>query len=98
MASSTHMATREDDARHYPGENAKPLWNESYWFTFVDPKADIAFAARFGMLPMKGYGNFYLLVSSPDALLYSLIDNRAKLPAKGGPLSMCGYTIEVEKE
>jgi hypothetical protein len=97
MASSTHMATTEDDARHTPGPEARPLWNESYWFTFVDPKAEIAFAARFGMLPVKGYGNFYLLVSSPDALLYSLIDQRAKLPEYGAPLSMCGYTIEVEK-
>jgi len=97
MASSTHMATMEDDARHVPGTEARPLWNESYWFTFVDPKAEIAFAARFGMLPMKGYGNFYLLVSSPDALLYSLIDQRVKLPEPSAPLSMCGYTIEVEK-
>src|SRR5712692_10291723 len=97
MASSTHMATPEDDARHAPGPDALPLWNESYWFTFVDPKAQIAFAARFGMLPMKGYWNFYLLVSGPDALLYSLIDQRAKLPEPGGPLTMCGYTIDVQK-
>lgn len=97
MASTTHMATTEDDARHAPGPEAKPLWNESYWFTFVDRKAEIAFAARFGMLPMKGYGNFYLLISSPTELLYSHIDQRAKLPDQGAPLSMCGYTIEVEK-
>jgi hypothetical protein len=91
------MAKPEDDSRHTPGEGALPLWNESYWFTFVDAKAEIAFAARFGMLPVKGYGNFYLLVSGPDALLYSLIDQRAKLPAPGGSLTMCGYTIEIEK-
>ncbi len=96
MASSTHMAAPEDDARHAPGRDALPLWNESYWFTFVDPKAEIAFAARFGMLPMKGYGNFYLLVSGPDALLYSLIDQRARLPEPGGALMMCGYTIDVQ--
>ena len=97
MASKTHMATIEDDARHAPGPEAKPLWNESYWFTFVDPKADIAFAARFGMLPMKRYGNFYLLISQHDALLYSLIDQRATLPEQGAPLSMCGYSITIEK-
>jgi hypothetical protein len=95
--SATHMATVEDDARHYPGPESKPLWNESYWFTFVEPKSEIGFAARFGMLPNKGYGNFYLLVSQGDALVYSLIDQRAKLPQKDAPLSMCGYTIEVEK-
>jgi hypothetical protein len=91
------MATVEDDARHQPGPAAKPLWNESYWFTFVDAKAEIAFAARFGLLPVKGYGNFYLLISSPTELLYSYIDQRAKLPEYGAPLSMCGYTIDVEE-
>ena len=97
MASKTHMATVEDDARHAPGPESRPLWNESYWFTFVEPKAEIGFAARFGMLPNMGYGNFYLLVSQGDALVYSLIDQRAKLPEMGAPLSMCGYTIDVEK-
>ncbi|MEO8457732.1 MAG: hypothetical protein ABI559_07975 [Chloroflexota bacterium] len=92
------MATTEDDARHTPGPNAKPLWNESYWFTFVDPKAEIAFAARFGMLPVKRYGNFYLLISDPKELLYSHIDNRAKLPEYGAPLSMGGYTIDFVKD
>lgn len=97
MASKTHMATVEDDARHVPGPESRPLWNESYWFTFVDPKNDIGFAARFGMLPNMGYGNFYLLVSQGNQLLYSLIDQRAELPEMGAPLSMSGYTITVEK-
>lgn len=97
MTSKTHMATVEDDARHAPGPESRPLWNESYWFTFVEPKAEIGFAARFGMLPNLGYGNFYLLVSQGDALVYSLIDQRAKLPEPGAPLSMCGCTIDVEK-
>jgi hypothetical protein len=97
MASKTHMATVEDDARHAPGPESRPLWNESYWFTFVEPKAEIGFAARFGMLPNLGYGNFYLLVSQGKEVVYSLIDQRAKLPEMGAPLSMCGYTIDVEK-
>jgi hypothetical protein len=91
------MATVEDDARHAPGPESRPLWNESYWFTFVEPKAEIGFAARFGMLPNLGYGNFYLLVSQGKEVVYSLIDQRAKLPEMGAPLSMCGYTIDVEK-
>ena len=97
VISATHMATVEDDARHAPGPGSKPLWNESYWFTFVEPRHEIAFAARFGMLPNKGYGNFYLLVSQGPDVVYSLIDQRAKLPEQGAPLSMCGYTINVEK-
>lgn len=97
MASKTHMATAEDDARHTPGPESRPLWNESYWFTFVEPKARIGFAARFGMLPNKGYGNFYLLVSQGAEVVYALIDQRAALPETGAPLSMCGYTIDVEK-
>jgi hypothetical protein len=49
------------------------------------------------MLPNMGYTNFYLLVSQHDAVLYSLIDQRAKLPEQGAPLSACGYTITVEE-
>lgn len=97
MASKTHMATAEDDARHAPGPESKPLWNESYWFTFVEPRHDIGFAARFGMLPNMGYGNLYLLVSQGNQHLYGLIDQRAKLPDPDGPLTMSGYTITVEK-
>ena len=38
MASTTHMATLEDDRRHLPGPNALPLWSESYWFPLYDPE------------------------------------------------------------
>ena len=38
MASTTHMATVEDDRRHLPGPNALPLWSESYWFPIYDPE------------------------------------------------------------
>src|SRR5437899_199384 len=41
MASTTHLATPEDDARHVPGKDSLPLWNESYWFPFYDPRTEI---------------------------------------------------------
>lgn len=98
MASTTHMATVEDDARHTPGPESRPLWNESYWFPWYDPRHEIGVAIRFGMLPNMGYSNIYVLITQGDTLGYSMIDQRAPIPAiEDGRLSADSYTIEVEK-
>ncbi|MEX0683786.1 MAG: hypothetical protein WD904_02170 [Dehalococcoidia bacterium] len=98
MASKEHMATPEDDARHTPGPESRPLWNESYWFAWYDPKQEIGVAARFGMLPNKGYANLYILITHQGSLVYSMIDQRAALPPfEAGRVSTDGYTIEFEK-
>lgn len=98
MASKEHMATVEDDARHTPGPESKPLWNESYWFAWYDPKQEIGVAARFGMLPNKGYANLYILITHRGSLVYSMIDQRAALPpVEAGRISTDGYTIDFEK-
>jgi hypothetical protein len=39
------MASNEDDARHAPEPNARPLWNEGYWFTF---EGKLTYGARAG--------------------------------------------------
>ncbi len=95
MASKTHMATVEDDARHQPGTDSLPNWNESYWFAFYDPKPEIGVAIRLGMLPNCGYANIYVLITQGPDLVYSMIDNRAPLPpVEDGRLTCDGYTIE----
>lgn len=45
MARSADMASNEDDARHAPEPNARPLWNEGYWFTF---EGKLTYGARAG--------------------------------------------------
>lgn len=97
MASTTHMATVDDDARHAPGADSKPLWNESYWFAFYDPRPEIGVAIRFGMLPNQGWVNIYVLITHKGSTVYSMIDQRAALPPEGGKLSANGYTIDVER-
>lgn len=98
MASNTHMATPEDDARHTPGPGALPLWNESYWFAFYDPAAQIGVTARLGMHPVSGEANVYLLISHGDSVVYSLIDQRAPVPAmEDARVSVHGYTITCEE-
>lgn len=98
MASRTHMATVEDDARHTPGPGARPLWNESYWFSWYDPEQEISVAARFGMLPNKGYSNIYILITHHGELVYSIIDQRAPVPPmEDRRISAIGYTISFEE-
>jgi len=98
MASTDHMATPEDDARHSPGPESRPLWNESYWFAFYDPKQEIGVAVRLGMLPNVGYSNIYILVTHEGSPIYSLIDQRAPIPAIAEKqISVLGYTIAFEE-
>lgn len=95
MASTQHMATPEDDARHAPGPESRPIWNESYWFAFYDPKPEIGVAIRLGMLPNQGYTNIYVLITHGPAMVYSMIDQRAPLPPQeSGRLTCDGYTLE----
>lgn len=95
MASKTHMATVEDDARHVTGEGALPLWNESYWFAWYDPETEISVAARLGLLPVQGFANIYVLVTQGPAMVYSMIDQRAPLPPFEDKRIACnGYMIE----
>src|SRR5437899_927299 len=49
MATTTHMATVEDDARHTPGPGSLPLWNESLWFPFYDPGSEVGVVLRAGV-------------------------------------------------
>src|SRR3989304_5106665 len=98
MASSVHMATPEDDARHTPGPYALPLWNESYWFAFYDPGSQIGVTVRLGMHPNKEQANLYLLIAPQGEIVHSLIAPRAPVPAwEDGRISLHGYSIGFEK-
>ncbi len=98
MASSSHMATPEDDARHRPGPQSMPLWSESYWFAFYDPKVEIGVTVRLGMHTNKGEGNMYLLIAHKGAIVHSLTDTCGPVPPwEEGRLGAHGYTIDFER-
>ena len=98
MASTTHLATPEDDGRHLPGPDSLPLWNESYWFPFYDPRTEIGVVLRAGMLPNQGQANVFLFVTQGREVVHSVVEHRAPVPAvEPGRLALAGLVIDWEK-
>lgn len=98
MASTVHMATIEDDQRHAPGPGSLPLWNESFWFAFYDPRNEIGLSSRLGMHPNKQEGNIYHFITHAGEVVHSLIDVHAPLPPQDRRrLALGGLVIEFEE-
>jgi hypothetical protein len=98
MASATHMASIEDDCRHLPGADKRPLWNESFWFAFYDPCGEIGVTVRIGSYPNSGYANIYLHFTRGSEIVHTLIDQRAPLPAmEDGRLALAGMEVLWEE-
>jgi hypothetical protein len=92
------MATPADDRRHSPGAGALPLWNESFWFPFYDPRQKIGVVFRAGMYPIRNEANVFFFVTHEGATVHSMIDMRAPLPPPDDRrLAVAGVTIEWEK-
>lgn len=95
MASTTHMATPEDDRRHAPGPGTLPLWNESFWFPFYDPKQEVGVVFRFGNHANLGYANLFLFITHRHELVHTVIDHRLPVPPiEPGRCTIHGLTIE----
>ena len=98
MASSEHMASREDDARHTPAADALPLWNESFWFTAFFPAQQIGVVLRVGSQPKQNAANLYLFITHGTSVVHSLIDHRLPVPAPAASqiTLVNGFTMEWE--
>jgi len=97
MGSSSHTATIEDDQRHVPGPASLPLWNESFWFPCYDPRTEIGVVFRAGMHPNRQEANLYVFITHHGAVVHSLVDQRAPLPAFAPQaLAISGLRMEWE--
>jgi hypothetical protein len=97
MATNEHMATIADDERHIPGPGALPLWNESFWFPFYDPKAEIGVVLRAGMHPNQQHANLYLFITHHGEIVHTVIDHRSPVPAQAPRrLTVQGFEMEWE--
>src|SRR5262245_34861099 len=97
MPTSVHMARPQDDGRHRPGAGALPLWNESFWFPFYDPAAEIGVVLRVGCTPNQGSANLYLFITQGGSIVHSVVDMRAPLPAfEENRLALGGFSMEWE--
>ena len=98
MASTTHMATPEDDRRHRPGQTALPLWSESYWFPLYDPEHEIGVVLRAGMYMKRGDANLYLFVTHRGAIVHAVTEHRAPPPPlDGDSFTIAGLRIDIEQ-
>jgi len=98
MASRVDMATPADDRRHVPGAESLPLWNESFWFPFYDPRHEIGVVFRIGLYPNRQEANLFFFITHKGALVHSTIDLRAPLPpVDERRLTVAGVTVEWEQ-
>jgi hypothetical protein len=92
------MPTPEDDGRHTPGPDALPLWNESYWFPFYDPRAEIGVVLRAGVVPNQGAANLFLFFIHRGAVVHSVVDMQAPLPGtEPRRLAVGDFVMEWER-
>lgn len=68
-----------DEARHEPGPD--PLWSESYYLDFVDPKLGVAGYVRLGLYAGLGRAWYWACLVGPDRPLVTVIDHDVALPA-----------------
>ena len=98
MASTTDLATPEDDRRHAPGPDSLPLWNESLWFPFYDPAQEIGVVLRAGIYPNRNEANLFLFVTHRGTIVHTLVDQRAPVPpVEDGRLAIHGLTIDWQE-
>lgn len=68
-----------DEAAHQPG--AEPLWSESWYWDFADPRQGIGGWIRLGLMPNQDTAWINALVCGPGSPTVALVDFHAPLPA-----------------
>ncbi len=71
-----------DEAAHPPGE--EPLWNESWYWDFADPRQGIGGWIRLGLVPNENLAWINALICGPHIPTVALLDFGAPLPADAG--------------
>ena len=84
----------DDEGPHSPTE--EPLWNESWYFDFVDPTQDIGGWIRLGLLPNQGNAWINALLCGPNMPTIAVLDFEAALPAEHTHAHGSDVDIELE--
>lgn len=80
-----------DEAAHPPGD--EPLWNESWYWDFIDEEQGIGGWIRLGLIPNQNVAWINALVCGPDIPTVALLDFHA--PAPADPNDLRGPGIEM---
>jgi hypothetical protein len=67
-----------DEGAHAPTD--EPLWNESWYFDFVDQGQDVGGWVRLGLIPNEGHAWINALLCGPDMPTIAVLDWGAALP------------------
>jgi hypothetical protein len=67
-----------DEAAHPPG--GEPLWNESWYWDFADPRQDAGGWIRLGLVPNQNLAWINALICGPDLPTVALLDFHAPVP------------------
>ena len=81
-----------DEAAHIPGD--EPLWNESWYWDFVDEKQGIGGWIRLGLIPNQNVAWINALVCGPGIPTVALLDSQAPLPSDPNDFSVGGIRMQ----
>ncbi|MDV3129643.1 ecdysteroid 22-kinase family protein [Mycobacterium sp. 21AC1] len=85
------VPAREDDGAHAPTDEA--LWNESWYFDFVDAAAGFGGWVRLGLVPNQDTAWINVMFCGPDMPTIALNDFHAALPV--GVAEVRGSSMEL---
>lgn len=86
-----------NDSDEYPHPpTAEPLWNESWYFDFVDLDGQLGGWIRLGLYPNENHAWVNALLCGPDMPTVALNDFRAALPAD--PFAVCTADITMTQQ
>ncbi|WP_003895292.1 phosphotransferase [Mycolicibacterium smegmatis] len=85
----------EDDDAHTPGD--EPLWNESWYFDFVDTAAGFGGWIRLGLIPNQDHSWINVLVCGPGLPTVALNDFHAALPTDVARVSGDGVELSLQR-
>ena len=84
----------DDEGPHPPTE--EPLWNESWYFDFVDPAQDVGGWIRLGLLPNQGHAWINALLCGPNMPTIAVLDFEAALPAEHTHAHTADIDLELD--
>ena len=99
MASTTHMATPEDDRRHAPGPTrAAAVERELLVSALRSGERDRRRVAGRRCTCKRGDANLYLFITHKGAIVHAVTEHRAALPPlDGDSFTVAGLRIDIEK-
>ncbi len=80
-----------DESAHTPG--AEPLWNESWYWDFIDPEQRVGGWIRLGLLPNQNVAWINALICGPDMPTVAMLDFEVPIPTEPNAVTADGIEL-----